>query len=575
MSTANWAQLIVYIGVLFTLAPFLGKFMARVYGNEKHILSFLKPLERGIYRISGVDPSQEMNWKQYAAALLALNVLGFLFLYLLLVTQKWLPLNPAKVDNMSWHLALNTAVSFMTNTNWQNYGGENAASYLSQMAGLAVQNFLSAATGMAALLVLVRGIANRPAVGVLPGQPGAMNRVLLGNFWVDLTRSTLYILLPLSLILAVALMSQGVIQTFAGPVHAVTLEGRDQIIPLGPAASQIAIKQLGTNGGGFFNANSAHPFENPTPLSNILEMLAILLIPVATPFAYGRMVKDRSQGHALFAAKTVLFAVGLIVILFAEYGFNGMTGGHGTMEGRETRFGIAGSALWAEATTVTSNGSVNSMHDSFSPIGGMVPLTNILLGEIIYGGVGCGMYGMLVFLFITVFIAGLMVGRTPEYLGKKIESREMQLSVLAVIGQTCTVLFLAAAGIATKVGLSSLNNQGPHGLTEILYLFGSSVGNNGSAFAGINGNTIFYNTLGAFAMLVGRFVLLIPVFAIAASLGAKVPIPASVGTFATNNTIFVVLLVITIIIIAGLNFFPALTLGPIVEHYLALKGMVF
>jgi len=572
MSTSNWIQLIVYLGILFALAPFLGKFMARVYGDEKHILSFLKPLEKGIYRISGIDSSQEMNWKQYAAALLALNILGFLFLYLLLVTQKWLPLNPAKIDNMSWHLALNTAVSFMTNTNWQNYGGENAASYLSQMAGLAVQNFLSAATGMAALLVLVRGIANRPRNGTTRL---AMNNVQLGNFWVDLTRSTLYILLPLSLILAVLLMSQGVIQTFAGPVHAVTLEGKDQVIPLGPAASQIAIKQLGTNGGGFFNANSSHPFENPTPLSSLFEMLAILLIPVATPFAYGRMVRNRSQGYSLFAAKTVLFAIGLIVILFAEYGFNGMTGGHGTMEGRETRFGIAGSALWAEATTVTSNGSVNSMHDSFSPIGGMVPLTNILLGEIIYGGVGCGMYGMLVFLFVTVFIAGLMVGRTPEYMGKKIETREMQLSVLAIIGQTCTVLFLAAAGVATKTGLSSLNNQGPHGLTEILYVFGSSVGNNGSAFAGLNGNTVFYNTLGAFAMLVGRFVLVIPVFAIAGSLGAKTPIPASVGTFATNNTIFVVLLVITIIIIAGLNFFPALTLGPIVEHYLALKGMVF
>ncbi|HVP17447.1 MAG TPA: potassium-transporting ATPase subunit KdpA [Spirochaetia bacterium] len=572
MSAANWIQLIVYLGILFALAPFLGKFMARVYGDEKHILSFLKPLEKGIYGISGVDPQQEMNWKQYAAALLALNVLGFLFLYLLLVTQKWLPLNPAKIDNMSWHLALNTAVSFMTNTNWQNYGGENAASYLSQMGGLAVQNFLSAATGMAALLVLVRGIANRPKNGV--ARLG-MNNVQLGNFWVDLTRSILYILLPLSLILAVLLMSQGVIQTFAGPVHAVTLEGKDQVITLGPAASQIAIKELGTNGGGFFNANSAHPFENATPLSNLFEMLALLLIPMATPFAYGRMVRDRSQGYSLFAAKTVLFALGLIVILFAEYGFNGMTGGHGTLEGRETRFGIAGSALWAEATTVTSNGSVNSMHDSFSPLGGMVPLTNILLGEIIYGGVGCGMYGMLVFLFITVFIAGLMVGRTPEYLGKKIESREMQLSVLAVVGQTCTVLFLAAAAVATKTGLSSLSNQGPHGLSEILYVFGSSVGNNGSAFAGLNGNTIFYNTLGAFAMLVGRFVLVIPVFAIAGSLGAKIPIPASIGTFATNNTIFVVLLVVTIIIIAGLNFFPALTLGPIVEHYLALKGMVF
>jgi K+-transporting ATPase ATPase A chain len=575
MSAANWMQLIVFLGVLFTLAPFLGKFMARVYADQKHILSFLKPLEQEIYRISGIEAHQEMNWKQYTAALLALNVIGFLFLYLLLVTQKWLPLNPAKVDNMSWHLALNTAVSFMTNTNWQNYGGENSASYLSQMAGLAVQNFLSAATGMAALLVLVRGIVKRPGNGTPGTMLGSMSRVQLGNFWVDLTRSMLYILLPLAVILTVLLLSQGVIQTFGGPVHAVTLEGKDQLIPLGPAASQIAIKQLGTNGGGFFNANSAHPFENPTPLSNFFEMLAIILIPVATPFMYGRMVKDKSQGYSLFAAKTTLFAIGLVAILLAEYGFNGMTGGHGTMEGRETRFGIAGSAMWAEVTTVTSNGSVNSMHDSFSPLGGMVPLVNIVLGEIIYGGVGCGMYGMLVFLFITVFIAGLMVGRTPEYLGKKIETREVQLSVLAIIGQTCTVLFLAAAGVATKTGLSSLNNHGPHGLSEILYLFGSSVGNNGSAFAGINGNTVFYNTLGAFAMLVGRFVLVIPVFAIAGSLGAKIPIPPSVGTFATNNTIFVVLLVITIIIIAGLNFFPALTLGPIVEHYLALRGMVF
>ncbi|HYW85734.1 MAG TPA: potassium-transporting ATPase subunit KdpA, partial [Spirochaetia bacterium] len=415
-------------------------------------------------------------------------------------------------------------------------------------------------------------IRNRPAAGT-----GGItsDKVLLGNFWVDLTRSLLYILIPLSVILTVILMSQGVIQSFAGYAHALTLEGKDQVIPMGPVASQIAIKQLGTNGGGFFGANSAYPFENPTPVSNFFEMLAILLIPVATPFAFGRMVKDRTQGWALFAAKTVMFAMGLIAILIAEFSFNGISGGIGTMEGREVRFGIAGSAMWAETTTVTSNGSVNSMHDSFSPLGGMVPLVNIMLGEIIYGGVGCGMYGMLVFLFITVFIAGLMVGRTPEYMGKKIESKEMQLSVLAVVGQTVVVLFLAAAGVATKTGLSSLTNQGPHGLSEILYVFASSVGNNGSAFAGLNGNTPFYNLLGSFAMLVGRFVLLVPVMAIAGSLGAKTPIPASVGTFATNNTTFVVLLVLTIIIVAGLNFFPALTLGPVLEHFLALKGMVF
>jgi len=572
MSSANWIQLVVYLGVLFTLAPFLGKYMARVYGGERHVLSFLGPVERFIYRVTGVQTEREMSWRQYLAALLALNVLGFLFVWAVLMTQKWLPLNRAGIDNMSWHLALNTAVSFMTNTNWQNYSGENAASYFSQMVGLAVQNFLSAATGMAALLALVRGIRNRPAAGA---GGTTSSRVLLGNFWVDLTRSLLYILIPLSVILAVILMSQGVIQNFAGYAHAVTLEGKDQVIPMGPVASQIAIKQLGTNGGGFFGANSAYPFENPTPVSNFFEMLAILLIPVATPFAFGRMIKDRTQGWALFAAKTVMFAIGLIAILFAEFSFNGISGGIGTMEGREVRFGIAGSAMWAETTTVTSNGSVNAMHDSFSPLGGMIPLVNIMLGEIIYGGVGCGLYGMLVFLFITVFIAGLMVGRTPEYMGKKIESKEMQLSVLAVVGQTVTVLFLAAAGVATKTGLSSLTNHGPHGLSEILYAFASGVGNNGSAFAGLNGNTPFYNLLGSFAMLVGRFVLLVPVMAIAGSLGAKTPIPASVGTFATNNATFVVLLVLTIVIVAGLNFFPALTLGPILEHFLALKGIVF
>ena len=370
-------------------------------------------------------------------------------------------------------------------------------------------------------------------------------------------------------------MSQGVVQSFSGYVHAVTLEGKDQIIPMGPAASQIAIKQLGTNGGGFFNVNSAHPFENPTPFSNLLEVLAILLIPVATPFMFGRMVKNRSQGRAIFLAMTILFAVGLVGVIAAEYGHNGVFGGSGTMEGKETRFGISASAIWAQFTTVASNGSVNSMHDSFSPLGGMIPMINLMLGEIIYGGVGAGMYGMLVFLIITVFIAGLMVGRTPEYLGKKIESREMQLSVLAVVGQTATLLFLAAAAIVTKAGLSSLNNQGPHGLSEILYTYASGVGNNGSAFAGINANTAFYDTTIAAAMLIGRFIVIVPVLAIAGSLGAKTPIPASIGTFATNNATFVILLVLMIVIVAALNFFPALTLGPILEHFLALKGMVF
>jgi potassium-transporting ATPase potassium-binding subunit len=572
MSPTNWIQLIVILGLLFAAAPFLGKYMARVFDGERHLLSFMAPVERGIYRISGIHPDRQMNWKHYMAAVLIFNALCFLVVWVVLMTQKWLPLNPAGIDNMSWHLALNTAVSFMTNTNWQSYGGETSASYLSQMVALAVQNFLSAATGMAILLPLIRGLRNRPTAAA--GSP-ARGGIALGNFWVDLTRSILYILLPLSLILAVLLMSQGVVQSFSGHVHAVTLEGKDQVIPLGPAASQIAIKQLGTNGGGFFNVNSAHPFENPTPFSNLLETLAILLIPVATPFAFGRMVKDRSQGRAIFLAMTILFAIGLVGAHLAEYGHNGVTGGAGTMEGRETRFGVSASVLWAQFTTVASNGSVNSMHDSYSPLGGMVPMVNIMLGEIIYGGVGAGMYGMLVFLIITVFIAGLMVGRTPEYLGKKIESREMQLSVLAVVGQTATLLFLAAAAVATRVGLSSLNNHGPHGLSEILYAYASGVGNNGSAFAGINANTVFYDTTIATAMLIGRFVVIVPVLAIADSLGAKTPIPASIGTFATNNATFVILLVLMILIVAALNFFPALTLGPILEHFLALKGMVF
>ncbi|MGA2975509.1 MAG: potassium-transporting ATPase subunit KdpA [Spirochaetia bacterium] len=575
MSTANWIQLAAFLGIIFASAPFLGKFLARVFEGERHILSFLSPLERGIYKITGIDAKREMNWKQYLAALLAFNAFGFISLMALLMTQRWLPLNPAKIPNMSWHLALNTAVSFMTNTNWQAYNGEASASYLSQMAGLAVHNFLSAATGMAAMLALFRGIRNRPSAGALRAQAGPGQGAGLGNFWVDITRSLLYLFIPLSLILAVLLMSQGVLQNLSGYVHAATLEGKDQVIPMGPVASQIAIKQLGSNGGGFFGMNSAHPFENPTPFSNFLELLAILLVPAAIPFAFGRMVKDRSQGYAIFAAKTALFAVGLVVILFAEYGFNGMTGGHGSMEGKEVRFGISASALWAETTTVVSNGSVNAMHDSFSPLGGMVAMINLMVGEIIYGGIGAGMYGMLIFLFITVFFAGLMVGRTPEYLGKKIETREVQLSVLAIIGQTVTVLFLAAIAVVTKPGLSSLSNAGPHGLSEILYAYASGVGNNGSAFAGLNANTVFYNLTMAFAMLLGRFIVIIPALAIAGSLASKTPIPPSVGTFATNNATFVILLVLTIIILAGLNFFPALTLGPIVEHFLALKGVVF
>jgi K+-transporting ATPase ATPase A chain len=497
----------------------------------------------------------------------------------LLMTQKWLPLNPAKADNMSWHLALNTAVSFVTNTNWQAYSGETAASYLSQMAGLAVHNFLSAATGMAAMLALIRGIRAKPRGGLkdlvrtyssklhygsqAPAPtPLAAAEAGLGNFWVDTVRTILYILLPLSLILAVLLMSQGVVQSFSPYAATTTLEGKSQVIPLGPAASQIAIKQLGSNGGGFFGTNSAHPFENPTPFSNFLELLSILLIPMAIPFQFGRMAGSRRQGRALFAVKIVVLAAGLIALFLAEYG-------------KETRFGISASVLWAEATTVVSNGSVNAMHDSLSPIGGMIPMINMMLGEVIFGGLGAGLYGLLVFVFITVFIAGLMVGRTPEYMGKKIEAREVKLSVLAVVGQSVLVLVLAAVASVTSAGLSSLANKGPHGLSEILYAFASGVGNNGSAFAGLNANTVFYNLTMTLAMLAGRYIVIVPVLAIAGSLARKIPAPRSVGTFATDTATFVILLVLTILIVTGLNFFPALTLGPFLEHFLALRGIAF
>jgi K+-transporting ATPase ATPase A chain len=579
MSASNWIQLVSFLVVVFSLAPVLGRFMTRVYEGERHVLSFLAPLERVTYRVCGIDEKRQMSWRQYLGALLIFNAWAFLTLMALLMTQKWLPLNPAGVENMSWHLAFNTAVSFTTNTNWQAYSGETSASYLSQIAGLAVHNFISAATGLAAMLALIRGLRNRPAARAPNGgsaeRSGGARREGLGNFWVDLTRTNLYVLLPLSLVLSVLLLSQGVVQTFSGPAHALTLEGGTQLIPRGPAASQIAIKQLGSNGGGFFGANSAHPFENPTPFSNFLELIAILLIPAALPFLFGRMVKSKSQGYALFAAKTALFVAGLAVILLAEFGFNGISGGAGSMEGKEVRFGVSASAIWAQTTTVVSNGSVNAMHDSFSPLGGMVPLVNMMLGEIIFGGLGAGMYGMLIFLFVTVFIAGLMVGRTPEYLGKKIETREVQLSVLAIVGQSVAVLLLSAPALVTKAGLSSLGNQGPHGLSEILYAYASGVGNNGSAFGGLNVNTPFYNLTMSVAMLLGRFIVIVPALAIAGSLAGKTPVPPSLGTFPTNNATFVILLILMIVIVTGLNFFPALTLGPILEHFLALKGMVF
>jgi K+-transporting ATPase ATPase A chain len=563
MNERDGSQLAVYLGLLVLLTPLLGGFMARVLAGEKTFLSpVLAPVERWIYRLGGCDATSEMPWTRYAWALLVFNLLGCGVVLLLQMFQGQLPLNPQKRPNVPLPLALNTAVSFMTNTNWQAYSGEATLSYLVQMVGLTVQNFVSAATGIAVLLALTRGLARKSAATV-------------GNFWADLVRSTLYVLLPLSVLLAMMLVSQGVVQTFAPYANATSLEGRALQVPLGPAASQIAIKQLGTNGGGFFGQNSAHPFENPTPLSNFLEMLAILLIPSALTNTYGRMVGSQRQGWTIFAAMLVLFLGGLSGALFAEYGANPVMAGTVNLEGKETRFGVMNSVLWATATTAASNGSVNSMHDSLSPLAGMVTMLNLMLGEVIFGGVGAGLYGMLMFVILTVFMAGLMVGRTPEYLGKKVEKREVVMAMLAVLAPCAVMLVMSAVGCASEAGLSSLNNQGPHGLSEVLYAFASMAGNNGSAFAGLNTNTNFYNLLGVLAMLLGRFVVIIPSLAIAGSMAGKQGSPPSSGTFPTDGGLFVVMLVGVVVMVGALTFFPALTLGPIVEHLLMLQGRTF
>jgi potassium-transporting ATPase potassium-binding subunit len=563
MSQHEIAQVALYLGLLIILSPLVGRFMARGLGGERTWFTpVLRPLERLIYRLARIDPQAEMRCSAYTRALLTFNLLGFIVLFILQLLQGRLPLNPAGLPGVPPALAFNTAVSFMTNTNWQSYAGEVTVSSLTQMLGLAVQNFMSAATGIAVSLALIRGLTRRSARTI-------------GNFWTDLVRGTLYVLLPLSLILALALVGQGVVQTFSPPLSVQTLDGGAQTIPLGPAASQVAIKQLGTNGGGFFNVNSAHPLENPTPLSNFLQMLSILLIPAALTFTYGRLVGSPRQGWAIFAAMLILFLAGLAVALWAEYTFNPVTGIAGSMEGKEVRFGIANSALWASATTSASNGSVNAMHSSLSPLAGFVAMLNIMLGEVIFGGVGAGLYGMLAFVILTVFIASLMVGRTPEYLGKKVEAFEVKMSMVAVI--VPNLLILAFSGIAcmTGAGLSSLGNNGPHGLSEILYAFSSGAGNNGSAFAGLNANTGFYNITLGIAMLIGRFAVIVPVLAIAGSMASKKTAPFSAGTFQTDNAMFVGLLVAVIIIIGALTFFPALSLGPLVEHLLMIAGRTF
>lgn len=563
MEINDYIQVFLFLFLLIALTPVLGSFMAKVLNGERNILSpaFGKP-ESFIYKITGVDTSQSMNWKRYTVSLLVFNLVGLLFLFLVLMTQKWLPLNPEQMENMNWYTALNTSVSFVTNTNWQSYAGETGLSYFSQMTGLTVQNFLSAATGIAVLVALIRGITGKTTEK-------------LGNFWVDITRSTLYILLPLSIILAILLAGQGVIQNFNNYTEVTTLQGDTQIIPQGPAASQIAIKQLGTNGGGFFNTNSAHPFENPTPFSNFLQLLSILLIPAALTYTYGKMMKSQKQGWAIFTAMFVLFGAGLFVSLYSEFHQSELWHNMAYMEGKETRFGITNSVLWSTTTTVASNGSVNAMHDSLTPLSGMIAMINMMLGEVIYGGAGAGLYGIVIFIILTVFIAGLMVGRTPEYMGKKIEAFEVKMALIAILSPSVVILLFSAIACTIPSGLSSLNNTGPHGLSEILYAFTSAAGNNGSAFGGLNASTVFYNLMIALGMLIGRFGIIIPVLAIAGSLARKKVIPVSQGTFKTDNALFVGLLISVIIIVGGLTFFPALSLGPIVDHILMQTGILF
>lgn len=555
-------QIAIFAGLLVLLTPPLGSFMARVFAGERTWLSpVLGRLERLIYQLGGVDPAEEMNWLEYSKAVVAFSVIGLAAVFLMQVLQAYLPLNPNKLGNVEWASALNTAVSFMTNTNWQGYAGETTMSFFTQMLGLAVQNFVSAAAGIAVFLALARGISRR-------------STDLIGNFWADLVRCTIYVLIPLSLLLAFALVSQGVVQNFSANRTITTLEGAPQSIPLGPAASQIAIKQLGTNGGGFFNANSAHPFENPTPLSNFLELLSIFLLPAALVYTYGVMIKDKRHAWVIYAVMFAIWAGGLGVSLYSErYASARLFSGMPLMEGKETRFGVTDSLLWATATTAASNGSVNAMHSSLSPLSGGVALFNMHLGEIVFGGVGSGMYGMLFFVLMTVFLAGLMVGRTPEYLGKKIEKREVQLAMIGMLAPGALMLIGTAAACVLPAGLSSLSARGPHGFSEMLYAYSSAASNNGSAFAGLNANTTFYNLTLAFAMLAGRFVCLLPALAIAGSLAAKKSAPASAGTFSTGNTLFAFLLTGVIIIVGVLTFVPALVLGPVLEHMLMVKGL--
>ncbi|WP_312410121.1 potassium-transporting ATPase subunit KdpA [Shinella sp.] len=569
MTTIGWLQIsLLFLAVLLAIKP-LGLYMARVFSCERTFLSpVLAPVEGGFYRVSGVDPNKEQSWLGYTLAMLTFSLAGFLALYAMLRLQAHLPLNPQDFPAVPSDLAFNTAVSFVTNTNWQNYAGETTLSHFSQMAGLTVQNFLSAATGMALAVAFTRALARSKVT-------------TLGNFWVDMVRATLYVLLPLSIMVALVFVAMGLPQTLEASVTAKTLEGANQVISLGPVASQEAIKQLGTNGGGFFNVNAAHPFENPTAWSNYLNMLAMLSISAALVYSFGQMVGNRRQGWALISAMAILLIAGVAITYWAEAQGNpiltavGVDPALGNMEGKEVRFGQAMTALYAAVTTGLSDGGVNGMHGSFTGLGGLVPMFLMQLGEVLPGGVGSGLYGMLVFALLSVFVAGLMVGRTPEFLGKKIEGREMTFAMLAVLILPLVILGFTAVSAMLPFAVASIGTSGPHGLSEILYAYTSTAGNNGSAFGGLTGNTPWYNTTLGIAMLLGRFAYVVPVMAIAGSLAAKVKAPASAGTFPTDGPLFVGLLIGIILILGGLQFFPALALGPVVEHLAMLAGQTF
>jgi len=567
MTTIGWIQILVYCAIIVAITPVLGAYMTRVFNGERTFLTpILRPIELTLYSAAGVDEKREQGWLAYTVGMLLFHVGGFLILYGLMRFQALLPFNPADQSAVAPDLSFNTAVSFITNTNWQNYGGESTLSYLVQMLGLTHQNFLSAATGIVLAVALIRGFARHSVQTI-------------GNFWVDITRCTLYILIPICVPFALFLVWQGMPQTLGAYVDANTLEGAKQTIAVGPVASQIAIKMLGTNGGGFFNANASHPFENPTALSNYLQIISIFAIGASLTNVFGRMVGNQRQGWAILAVMGVLFISGVALAYWAEAHGNdiinamGLSGGN--MEGKEVRFGIVASALFAVITTAASCGAVNAMHDSFTALGGMVPLINIQLGEIIVGGVGAGMYGMLLFVIISIFVAGLMVGRTPEYVGKKIEAKEVKMAMLAILVLPLMYLGWTAVATVNPQAVSQVANNGPHGFSEILYLYTSSTGNNGSAFAGISANTLFFNITGAVAMFVGRFWMIIPTMAIAGSLVAKKSVPPSLGTFPTTGTLFVGLVVGVIVVVGGLTFFPALALGPLVEQFAMVAGTTF